>query len=706
MMSSSGGIGKEREEGPQSESSQRKVVRTACPLCGYHVFDVEIENNRVERVRPAPVPGNKGDGVCLKAVRALQWHYPEEVRGAIFPMIRQNKGGPWKRASWDEALDLVAKRLKETKETDGSQATAIMIGTGALMGGIIGMQTLGQFAEKYGCYIHTHGETCYVVRVIANIVTCGALLQPDLEPGIKNGSIWLWGSNPEASLPPMVKRIRLKQKNEGSKLVVIDPRRTVLAKKADLYLPVKPGTDLALILAMLNVIIKEELYDKEFVDKYTLGFDELKKHVAVYTPEHVEDIVNIPASDIRKAAEIYAKDQPAAIFAYIGIDGGPHAFQFHRAAVSLHALLGNIDVAGGMLLREKWTGWLASSAFKAQEGKPCAGQPYSIYTKFSNEGSPAYFLESVLRGDPCEYKNLLIWGYNTVRMHGDSNRVREALKKAEFIVQVDPQMNEVSDYADVFLPVRALLEKQELGSLWGSFDNDQLYLVEPCIKAPGEGLDDYEIVWRLSERFGFEHWKSFEEAANETLSKIDYTLDKMKAEGPWYWRETDKKWKTRTPAFRTSSGKIELYSKVIEEEGFNPLPTYFEAAETHVSSPNIARKYPLIATDFRSPNYLHSRLHDCPGLLKVEPEPLVEINPKDAEKYGISNGDMVIIESLRGKIEMKARVTEDIKERVVGLPLGWPSACSSVLAASDFYTRCQETGGDRFRAYLVSVRKK
>jgi anaerobic selenocysteine-containing dehydrogenase len=369
-------------------------------------------------------------------------------------------------------------------------------------------------------------------------------------------------------------------------------------------------------------------------------------------------------------------------------------------------LLGNIDKEGGMILLDKWSGWLGSSAFKYLEGVPCAGQPYSIYPKYAQQGSPAYFPEAVLRGDPCEYKALLIWGYNAIRQHGDSNRVREALEKAEFVLQVDAQLNEVSDYADVFLPARVLLEKQEIGTLWGTFDNDQVYLIEPCIEPPGEALDDYEIVWRLSERLGYKAWETFEEAANDILKMVDYTLDRMRTEGPWYPRGPFEKTKSSKPPFRTPSGKFEIYSKIMEEEGFNPLPTYFEPVETPVSSPALARKYPLIAIDFRSPYYFHSRLHDCPELLKLEPEPLVEINPKDAEKYGISNGDMVVIESLRGQIEMKARVTGDIKEGVIGLPMGWPSGCSSVLSASDLYTRCQETGGDRFRAYLVRVQKK
>jgi anaerobic selenocysteine-containing dehydrogenase len=705
MMGISEGLEKKRVEGSQSKSGQRTTFTTTCPICGYHVLDVDIENNQVVDVRAAPVPGNKGDGICPKALHSLKWHYPEQSRGATYPMVRQGKGGSWKRVTWDEALDLVARRLEETKMTDGPQATAVLLGGGAIMGGMIAMQSLGRFAEQYGCYVHTHGETCYVIRVLANMITCGSLCEPDLEPGVKNGSIFLWGSNPSASLPPMVSRIYQKKK-EGAKLVVVDPRRTPLAKKADLYLQVRPATDLALILAMLNVIIKEELYDKEFVDTFTLGFDKLKEHIVKYPPEFVEDICNVPASDIRKAAEIYAKDQPAAFFAHIGIDGAPDGFQFHRAALALHALLGNVDKEGGMLLLDKWSGWLASSAFKAQEGVPCAGQPYSLYNTLSHEGSPAYFLEAVLKGDPCQYKNLLIWAYNPVRQHGDSNRVREALKKAEFVVQADIALNEVSDYADVFLPARAFLEKQELGTLWGFFDNDQVSLMEPCLETPGEGLDDYEIVWRLSERLGFKHWNSFEEATNETLAKVDYSLDRMRTEGPWYVRGPFEKWKSRKPPFRTPSGKIEIYSKLLEEERFNPLPTYIEPVETPVSSPALARKYPLIATEYRSPNYFHSRLHECPALLKIEPEPLVEIHPKDAEKYGISNGDMVVIDNLRGQIEMKAKVTENIKTGVVAMALGWPINCSSILADSNIYTRCQEIGGDRFRGYLVRIRKK
>ena len=678
-----------------------ETARVACPLLCYHVLDVTVKDNKVTKVKAAPILSNKGDGACAKIVHALKWHY-EDSR-VTYPMVRQGKGGPWKRVSWDEALDIVAGELKRTKVVHGSQATCILVGGGSIMGGIAAMYSAGTFSQQYGCDCHTHGETCYVVRVISHNITLGCMLSTDLDPATKHGSMWFWGTNLSASCPPVVPRIR-KKKKEGAKLVVIDPRRIPLAKDADLYLHPRPGTDLALALAMINVIIEQDLYDKEFVEKYTVGFEELRRHVAKYKPEFMEDVVNIPASDIRKAAEIFVKNQPAAMLANLGQDAGPYGFEFHRAAVILHALVGNIDREGGMLLLFPWTGWVGGSAFKLVEGIPCAGD-YYIYPQFCQQGSTACFTEPLLEGRPCRYKSLIIVGYNPLRMHGDTNMVRKALEKADFICQTDIQFNETSEYADVFLPARVLLEKRELGTLWGTFDVDQLYPLEKCIEAPGEALDDWEIWWRLSERFGFSHWKTYDEAADEILKPLDLTLEKMRKEGPWYPRTGSfEKWKTKP--FDTPSGKIEIYSKTLEDLGYDPLPTWREPPETPKSSPSLARLYPLTAIDFRSPYYVHSRLFDCPALRKLEPEPLAEMNPSDAQKYEISDKDMIVIESPRGVIEMRAKVTEDIMEGVIGLAMGFPEACSNVLSGASDSLRNPVIGSDRQRTYLVRVRRK
>jgi anaerobic selenocysteine-containing dehydrogenase len=676
----------------------KKAVRTLCPICGFHILDIIVENNTVVSVKAAPLPTG---GVCSKAVSVLKWHYPKEIRKTTSPMIRLGKGGPWKKVSWDDALDYVAAELKKIKIRDGSQATGLLAGAGLVMGTRVALISLERFADQYGCWVYHHGETCVILRMLAHWITCGDLLVPDLDPKAKSGSIWLWGMNPSASCPPMAEKI-LKKKKDCAKLIVVDPRRIPLAKEADLYLPVRPTTDLALILGMINIIIKEGLYNKEFVNKYTVGFDKLKEVVSNYGPKHVEKITTIPASHIEAAAKIFVENQPAAMIVWMGIEGGPHGFQFNRAAAILNALVGNIDREGGMILRE-WVGGIAGAHVSTTL---CAGMPYSIYPKYSGHGSMASFPETVLRGDPIELKALILWGYNPIRMHGDSNRVREALKKAEIVVQVDVQMNEISEYADVFLPARALFEKQDIMMGGAAQRTGHVALVQPCIKPAGEALDDFEIIRRLSQRFGFKTWETFEEAVNDVLKPINYSFNRLKAGEPWYFEEPYEKWKFRNPPFKTPSGKFEIYSSILEKERFDPIPVYREAVETPLSSPELARKYPLIAIDFRSPNYFHSRFHDCPEIRKIEKEPLVEINPKDAETYRIANGDIVIIESLRGRIEMKAKVTEDIKEGVVGMPIGWPQANPNILSSSDYYTRTYVVGGDRLRGYLVKVEKR
>ena len=680
-----------------------RTVRTLCGICCYHMIDVEVEGDKVTKISASPIAENKGDGICKKATESLPWNYREGR--VIHPMVRKEKGGPWERVSWDDALDTIATKLNELRRNYGPEALWIYEGSGGALAGALTLHAIGNFGREFGTpNIGGFAENCYVPRLVCNRISCGALLTPDLDPKANPGSIFVWGSNPTAALPPLSARILRFKREKGTKIVVVDPRRIPLAKRADIHLQLSPGTDAALALAMMNTIIEEEIYDKEFVEKYTSGFDKLVEHVAQYKPEYVEGIVGVPASLIKEAARMFAKSKPAAVVRFLGgTETTSNGFEGHRAIDVLSAITGNIDNEGGNIIPEPSTGYLLGSALKWIR-TPIGADYHPVFTRVGRTAVGACIADSVLNSDPYPIRGMIIAGANPALMHVNSSRMREALRKLDFVIQLDLRFNDTSEFADIFLPAQATLEKEEVGSGWGFYDNDMLGVIERVLPPPEECLPDYEIWWRMSEKLGFEVPKSFEDACNSSLlAPIGLTLKDLR-EKPYYYRKEFEKYKKK--GFDTPSGKFEIYSTYLEKLGFYPLPSYVEPAESPTRLPSLALKYPLTAINFRVAEFYHTRFREIPNLRKLNPEPEVEINPSDAEKYGIANGDTVLVESVRGGIKLKANVTGDIKEGVVGMLIGWsdPANCN-FLTGDDVHERDPVTGSGMLRAFLCRISK-
>jgi len=690
-------------------ASGKRTVRTVCPICSYHMLDVTVDGDEILDISAAPVAGNKGHSVkgCVKAQKALRWAYRDDVNRVTHPMVRREKSGSWERVSWDDALDLLGGRLQDLHTKHGPKALGVYFGVAYILGNVVGMHSIGNFCEKFGTpNIGGYGENCYVPHAITSFISCGGYLAPDLDPEANPGVICMWGTNIDASLPPLARAVRKFKKEKGSKTIVVDPRRIPLAKTADVFLQLRPGTDAAVALGLINVIIGEDLHDKEFCENYTSGFKRLSEHVKKYTPEVVAEISDVPADLIREAARIIATSRSAAILRFLGgLETTQNGFDGHRALDALIAITGNIDNEGGQIMPEPHDGFLINSSYKYIG--PAIGSDYHpIYPRIAHNAVGVCFADAILDNDPYPLKEMIIAGTNLAIMSVAQNRMRPALEKLDFVTQIDIRFNDTTRYADMFLPAQALLEKNEIGSFYCALDNDLFACINRVLDPPGESKPDYEIWWELGKRLGFEAPESYEDYVNsEILVHANMTMDELQKE-PFYYRKEFGKYKARG-GFNTPSGKFEIYSTYMERMGFNPLPTYVEPNETKVSLPSLALKYPLVAIDFRKAPYFHSRYRECAELRKLCPEPELEMNPKDAEKYGISDGDMVIVESLRGKIELKAKLTDDMKEGVVGTEAGWPDPANyNMLTADEIYNRDPVLGAGTFRGFLCRVTRK
>ena len=492
----------------------------------------------------------------------------------------------------------------------------------------------------------------------------------------------LWGHNPDASDFPL--KLALERNlPKGSKLVVIDPRRIPLADKADMYLRIRPGTDGALALAMINIIINENLYDKEIIDAYTVGFDQLIDHIQKYTAEWAEKITGVPAEQIHKLAHMFAEIKGASI--YQGTctqDQTANGTQSSRAFSVLQVITGNINVPGGWVISPRLA--FGNVGLKV-EGEPLGADQFPLFFEVWDRKSPYGVVTVVPESIPDKLKAFYVVGGNPLLSMPDSNAFREAFRKLDLLVVHDMFMTETAQEAHYVLPACSHLEK------WGVAYTYNvchclpfLMLRKKCIEPLHESRSEWWVYTQLAKRLGLEElfpWKSEEELVRFELSpsglSFDYLLNE-KPEGAYY---QEKVYELHDGLFRTPSHKIEIYSDALEHVGFDPLPTYTEPLRSPLSAEeDFLKEYPLIlGTGNRNYYYTHSQHRNVDTLRKEAPEPMTEIGPETAKKYNIKTGDHIIIKSNCGQVKMKARVDERIAEGMVFVPHGWPGEANANL---------------------------
>jgi len=664
-----------------SSVAESQIVKTVCFLCPQACgMNVYVEQGKVTKVEGMPEhPLNRGK-LCSKAEAVVDFVYaPDRLR---HPLKREN--GDWKQISWDEALNIIVARLKEVKERYG--ARALVFHYGGAVAGAASLMMAERFCDVYGTpNILSADSLCIRIRGTAQRLTLGRGRFYDPQ----NAScILVWGNNPDNSGLPQAMHI-WDSREKGAKLIVIDPRSTPIAKRADIHARPRPGTDCALALGLLNVIIGEKLYDSEFVDKWTVGFDKLAEHVKRHPLPEIEKITWVPTETIREIARIFATTKPATIVqGGNSLDQCASGAQTNRAITILEAITGNLDVPGGFVL----TGTVPLSPFRVP-GKtkelPLGADKYPFAYKVAGnvigEGQEMILPEAILTGEPYPIKAMFISSSNLAVTFPNSLKMVEALKKLDFIVVTDLFMTPTARLAHLVLPVSSFLEKDEI-PIFPNIDRNRRYimLVKKVIEVP-ECWSDLKIWLELARRMGYSEyfpWKDEEEVIEYLLKPSGLTVKQLREDKPGglslgfdRYKEYEKRGRFPTP-----SGKVEIYSERMERFGYDPLPTYRESPEAPLSNPELAKEYPLIlTTGARYEGYSHSRFRNIPRLLQLAPEPLAEIHPQTAAKYGIVDSEMAVVETRRGSIEIKTNVTEDIVPGVIHIPHGWAQANVDVL---------------------------
>ena len=668
----------------------KNVIRTCCQSshCECGVL-VQVEDGKVTKITGDPQhPSSKGF-ICVKAKAQPQLiDHADRLR---YPLKRigERGSGKWARVSWDEALTGIAAKLEKVKEAYALESIATIHGTGPRSASPA--TTLLAHALGSPNVISTDLHICFAPSTVAGVCTFGHSVMMEVGPDYAaTQCIVVWGGNPIASHGPRGQDI-LDAKKRGAKLIVIDPRRIHLAKQADLWLQIRPGTDAALALGMIHVIIEEELYDKEFVHTRCHGFEELRDRVKTYTPEKVAEITWIAAEQIRAAARMYATTKPAALHGRVALDQNINSTQTLRACNILIALTGNIDVKGGNLISQPIEGYIRGHALYAGVDSRFTLAPEveakrigsKLYPLISSGGPIRAFtfvhaglaLEAMLTGNPYPLKALYCAGGNPVVNQQNGKRVREALKKLELLVVADFFMTPTAELADYVLPVTSWLERDECcdGMYFNSIGARQK-VIEP----PLECWDDMKIAIELVKRLPwadrrFMPWNHVDEFNDFRIRGTGLGFDEFKKQGYVTVAQNYKKYEKS--GFKTPTGKVEIYSTIFEKLGYEPIPTYVEPSESAASTPELMEDYPLVLiTGARKIGYFTTEGRQIPRLRKLVPDPQLEIHPSTAKKKGIAADSWVWVETpqVRGeRVKLKAKLTTGIDSRVVHADYGW-----------------------------------
>ena len=646
--------------------------------------------------------------LCPRALALTQYAYHPDRLHHPLKRAGERGEGKWERISWEEALDTCESKLKEIRDRFGSKAVVFGQGTGRDAGG-----PLIFLAYAYGSPNWTlfglSGISCFTPRLAAMHQISGDITFPDaaqFSPLRYDDPQW----KPPKVLIHWARGIRGSQCTDhyfsghwvvdmmrrGTKLIVVDPRLTWAAARAEVWLRVRPGTDGALALGLLHVIINEELYDKNFVAKWTYGFNELKKRVEEYPPQKVSEITWAPVENIVKAARMYAESKPAAIRFGQPLDTNAQATASVHALNCLWAITGNLDVPGGNVICRPPFGvtiypystqeviQLYGEEFVANLNKKRIGADrYPLVKNFRAWALSDVILEQMETGEPYPIKGLWLFTNNFVACTAqDPRRHLEAVRKMAFNVVMDTFMTPTAQaIADIVLPSTSFAEKDSVFTT-----GVPLNAIHKNIQV-GECRSGWEVHFELAKRLSPESvpWNNLDELFTERLRPSGLSFKEL-CERPWALAPENhpsgshpyrryEKGQLRLdgkPGFRTQTGKVELYSKNYEDFGLDPLPYHEEPIESPVSTPEIYKKYPLILiTGRRVPTLYHSEHRQIPWMRQFEKDPYVEIHPDTAEEIGVLDGEWVWIEGVRGKVKRKAKVTPVVHPQTVMAPHGW-----------------------------------
>ncbi len=598
----------------------------------------------------------------------------------------------WERITWDEALDAVAQRLTTAATAGGPESVCFSTSSPSTSAISDAIEWVQRLVRAFGSpNFSNYMELCGWGRFLAPLYTFGASVPGTYLPDLDNaGCILYWGYNPSvARLAHATSTVAALARR--ARLVVVDPRKAGLAAKADHWLRVRPGTDAALALSLIHVMIENGWYDADFVRDWTNAaevvdgatvWDLLAARCAQFTPEVAEGITGVPAGDVVATARTLWESRPVAFYTWSGLEQHSGATQTIRAVDVLYALTGSLDVPGGNVL------------FEAVPSNPVDGKELLARVRAPAVGAdrrplgPARFgfvtgedlYSAALDG---RITTLVGFGGNLVMAHADSARGRQALSRLDFFVHADLFVTPTGELADIVLPVASPFESEAL-KVGFEYSQDAQCLVQlrrPLVAPRGEARSDLRIVFDLATRLGLgaDFWDGDVDAAfRHQLAPSGITLEELRAH-PEGIRVplTTRHRKYRQTGFATPSGRVELYSSTLAAHGYDPLPA-FEEPTGPLSRPDLADRYPLVLSCAKSLFFCETQHRQVASLRKSAPDPQLEMHPSTAEARALAAGDWVSLETPEGSIRARVKPNASLDPGVVVAQHGWWQACDEL----------------------------
>ena len=647
---------------------EMRIVHGACPhdcpdTCA---MITEVEDGRAVRLSGDPAHPPTRGFLCTKVTRYLERVYnPDRL---LYPMKRVGaKGeGRFERISWDEALDCVARRFAEIAESPDGPEAILPYSYAGTMGIVNGAGMDRRFFHRLGASLLAR-TICSSAGGDAMRFTVGGTIGTDIENFHRAKLIVLWGTNTLSSNIHLWPEIKEAVAN-GAKLVGIDPYRNHTIDQCHQFIQLRPGTDAAFALAMMNVILSEELEDRDYIANHTLGFDLLRERAREYPPSRVSKICGVSEDEIVLFAREYASTRPAVIRVNYGLQRHAGGGMAVRSIACLPALTGAWKETGGGVLLSS-SGMFALNEAAVQRPDLIKGNPRTI--NMSRLG------EALTEARP-PVRALFVYNSNPAAVAPDQSKVIRGLMREDLFTVVHEQFQtDTADYADILLPATTQLEHRDIVRPYGHY-----YLVynEPAIAPLGEARPNWEVFGSLARRMGFEDDcfdDSDEEIIRQALSSghptlEGITLERLKRDG---WARL-KLPETFAPfadgGYRTPSGKCEFYSEQLEKAGLDPLPDYIPPREIQENAPALAAKYPLQLISPPANSFLNSTFSNLSSFLKSERQPFVIIHPEDARAREVSDGETVRVWNDRGECLLVAKVSTRVKPGVaVALSIWW-----------------------------------
>jgi thiosulfate reductase/polysulfide reductase chain A len=650
---------------PSAEVALRRDPKFVFSICDNCVnkcgIRARVVGGRIVKLDPNPYFPKSRSMLCAKGNAGVKVVYdPDRLKQ---PLIRAGLRGEgrWRTATWDEALDYTARGLRRVRERYGPQ--------GVLFSSSEAFQErfFRTFAQAFGSPNSVrHTSMCLSSANVGFFISFGTVPEYDLE---NSRYVIMSGANRlESFITPDTMDLMRVLRSKKAKLVYLDPRYTVTASKADEWLPIRPGTDLAFYLALIHVLLAEDLYDKAFVEAYTQGLDELRAHVVPYTPEWAEGETEIPAARIRAIAREFAYYSPRAVI-YLGRRSSWYVndMEMRQAMAIANALVGNWDVPGGLVPADR-------VALPEQElpefPYPDVGRVDEIEVKHplarAEDGAYVELREAVLADKPYPVRGWMIYKQNPLHSLPDRARTEAMFRKMDFVAAVDIVPSDSAWMADVILPESTYLERtdpvESFPSPYGFLALRKqvvppLFDTRPCL----------DIMKGLAARLGLQQWFAYDidgviagQLAPHGITQADFALT-----GMWSDRRQRSYGTTRDPEyrFRTPSGKIELANERLRRQGLDPLPKYVAPA---APGPGEFRLLPG-----KQALFTHAANQNNVWLHELCPENRLWISRQPAETRGIRDGDLVVVRSAVGQVRVKAHVTDRIRPDCVHLPHGF-----------------------------------